>query len=92
MALPGITGETVPWVDDCPRTATPTPYSGVAGMPRNRWLASVGITGWFTSECPAGIRRSTHEAAERERRWFQKDIAAALVEEGGLAQIIDEWR
>ncbi len=30
------------------------------------------------------------EMAERERFWFQKDIAAALVEEGGLAQLIDE--
>src|SRR3954453_16979716 len=26
------------------------PYSGAAGMPRNRWLASVGITGWFAPE------------------------------------------
>src|ERR1700678_4161858 len=59
MALPRLPGETVPWVDDCSRTATPTPYSGVAGMPRNRWLASVGIAGWFASECPAGIRRIT---------------------------------
>jgi hypothetical protein len=26
------------------------PYSGMAGLPRNGWLASVGITGWFASE------------------------------------------
>jgi hypothetical protein len=31
------------------------------------------------------------EMNRRERFWFQKDIAAALVDEGGLAQIIDEW-
>jgi hypothetical protein len=31
------------------------------------------------------------ERAERERFWFQRDIAAAMVEEGGLAQIIDEF-
>jgi len=28
-------------------------------MPRNQRLASVGITGCFASECPAGIRRNT---------------------------------
>jgi 8-oxo-dGTP pyrophosphatase MutT (NUDIX family) len=32
------------------------------------------------------------EGAERRRQWFLKDEAAALVDEGGLAQIIDEWR
>jgi 8-oxo-dGTP pyrophosphatase MutT (NUDIX family) len=31
------------------------------------------------------------EMHERRRVWFDKDGAAALVEEGGLAQIIDEW-
>ncbi len=31
------------------------------------------------------------EMTERQRFWFQSDIAAALVTEGGLAQIIDEW-
>ena len=34
-------------------------------MPRNGWLASVGITGWFASECPAGMRRITHEHLSR---------------------------
>jgi len=29
-------------------------------MPRNRWLACVGITGWFASESVAGIARNTH--------------------------------
>ncbi len=28
-------------------------------MPRNRWLACVGITGWFASESVAGIARNT---------------------------------
>ncbi len=32
------------------------------------------------------------EKAERRRRWFEKDVAASLVDEGGLAQIIGEWR
>jgi hypothetical protein len=37
----------------------PTP-SGVAGMRRNQWLASVGITGWKKSKSPAALRRNTH--------------------------------
>lgn len=50
----------MPSVNDCSRTAlTPAP-SGVAGMRRNHWLASVGITGWNASESPAGLRRNTH--------------------------------
>jgi 8-oxo-dGTP pyrophosphatase MutT (NUDIX family) len=32
------------------------------------------------------------EMAERQRVWFPKDVAAALVNEGGLALIIEEWR
>ena len=40
------------------------PYSGVAGMPRNWWLASVGIPGWFASESLAGIRRNTHRCPQ----------------------------
>ena len=39
---------------------TASPFSGVAGMPRNQGLASFGITGCFASEGPAGIRRNTH--------------------------------
>ena len=31
------------------------------------------------------------EKAERKRVWFPKDDAAALVDEGGLALIIDDW-
>ena len=37
----------------------PTP-SGVAGIRRNQWLASVGIIGWKGLESPAGLRRNTH--------------------------------
>ena len=37
--------DTVPSVNDCSRTALPPAPSGVAGMPRNHRLASVGITG-----------------------------------------------
>jgi hypothetical protein len=40
--------------------AAPDP-SGVAGMRRNHWLASVGITGWDGSESPAGLRRNTQD-------------------------------
>lgn len=32
------------------------------------------------------------ESSERDRVWFRADEAAALVDEGGLALIIDEWR
>jgi hypothetical protein len=32
------------------------------------------------------------EKDERQRAWFRQDEAAELVDEGGLAQIIDEWR
>ena len=35
--------DTVPSVNDCSRTAPPPAPSGVAGMRRNQWLASVGI-------------------------------------------------
>ena len=51
--------DTVPSVDDCSRTAPPPVPSGVAGMHRNQWLASVGITGWNASESPAGLRWNT---------------------------------
>jgi len=63
---PGLPGETLLAVDDCSRTAPPS-YSGVAGLPRNGWLASAGITGWLASECPAGIRRNTHLTAGQWR-------------------------
>jgi len=33
----------VPWVENCSRAAPPAPYSGVAGLRRNRRLASPGI-------------------------------------------------
>ncbi|HEX3982441.1 MAG TPA: NUDIX hydrolase [Acidisoma sp.] len=32
------------------------------------------------------------ERADRKRAWFSKGEAVTLVEEGGLAQIISEWR
>jgi hypothetical protein len=32
------------------------------------------------------------EKAERKRAWFSAEEAAALVDEGGLALIIGEWR
>ncbi|MCB8877946.1 NUDIX hydrolase [Acidisoma silvae] len=32
------------------------------------------------------------ESAERERLWFRADEAAELVDEGGLALLIDAWR
>jgi hypothetical protein len=32
------------------------------------------------------------EKSERERMWFRAEEAAELVDEGGLAQIIEEWR
>jgi hypothetical protein len=49
----------MPSLDDCPQTAPPTP-SRAAGLPRNRWLVCVGITGWIRSECPAALRRNAH--------------------------------
>jgi hypothetical protein len=58
---------TMPSVDDCSRTAPPPAPSGVAGMRRNQWLASVGITGWNASESPAGLRRNTQVAEAIER-------------------------
>ena len=47
----------MPSLDDCPQTALPTP-SRAAGLPRNRWLVCVGITGWIQSECPAALSRN----------------------------------
>jgi hypothetical protein len=42
---------------------TASPFSGVAGMPRNQGLASVGITGCFASESPAALRRKARLAS-----------------------------
>src|ERR1700744_4521582 len=53
----------MPSLDDCPQTAPPIP-SGAAGLPRNRWLVCVGITGWLQSECPAALRRNAHRAPQ----------------------------
>jgi hypothetical protein len=36
--------------------------------------------------------RKWREKAERQRAWFRAEEAAGLVDEGGLALIIDEWR
>src|ERR1700761_4710083 len=57
MALPLGLGSSMPSLDDCPQAVPPTP-SRVAGLPRNRWLLCVGITGWLQSECPAALRRN----------------------------------
>src|SRR6478672_1076818 len=43
-------GESLPSVDDCPRTAPPIPDQG--------WLVCLGMGGWFPSESPAGLRRN----------------------------------
>jgi hypothetical protein len=36
--------------------------------------------------------RKWRERAERQRAWFRAEEAAGLVDEGGLALIIDDWR
>jgi hypothetical protein len=33
-----------------------------------------------------------HEMAKRQRQWFSQDLAAELVNEASLAQIIEGWR
>src|SRR5580693_826507 len=57
MALPLGQGDSMPSLDDCPQTTPPTP-SRADGLPWNRWLLCVGITGWIQSECPAALRRN----------------------------------
>src|SRR4051794_41980767 len=42
--------ESLPSVDDCPRTVPPIPDQGR--------LDCLGIGGWFPSESPAGLRRN----------------------------------
>src|SRR3954466_14466608 len=42
--------ESLPSVDDCPRTDPPIPDQG--------WLDCLGMSGWFPSESPAGLRRN----------------------------------
>src|SRR4051812_50113217 len=44
-----------------PANRSAYPGSGGAGLPRNGWLVSVGITGWLASEWPAAFRRNTHQ-------------------------------
>ena len=46
---------TLPWVDDCPRTAPPAPTQGR--------LECLGRGGWLASESPAGIRRNPRLAS-----------------------------
>ena len=65
MALPDQWRATVPSVNDCSRTVPPPDPLRVAGMHRNQWLASVGITGWNGSESPADLRRNTQRALTR---------------------------
>src|ERR1700744_2591629 len=70
MALPLGRGASMPSLDDCPQTAPPIP-SGAAGLPRNRWLVCVGITGWLQSGWPAALRWKGHP---RGRGSFQRAI------------------
>src|ERR1700744_1583819 len=71
MALPLGRGSSMPSLDDCPQAVPPTP-SRAAGLPRNRWLLCVGITGWIQSECPAALRRNAHLTV-----WFTDEAVAA---------------
>ena len=48
-------GTTLPWVDDCSRTAPPAPTQGR--------LECLGMGGWLASESPAGIRRNARLAS-----------------------------
>ena len=48
-------GETVPWLDDCSRTA---PSASSQGR-----LECLGITGWLASESPAALRRNARLAS-----------------------------
>ena len=50
MRLNAGEGATLPSVDDCSRSAPPTPTQG--------WLKCLGTGGWFPSESPAGISRN----------------------------------
>jgi hypothetical protein len=59
---------------------TASPFSGVAGMPRNQGLASFGITGCFASEGPAGIRRNTHCGLSRDSWLGQRKVHALSIE------------
>jgi transposase len=86
----------VPSVNDCSRTAPPPAPSGVAGIRRNHWLASVGITGWNESESPAGLRRNTqskqHDISRQLIRiWVGKFEAGALDEDVQAADLIQEY-
>src|SRR5215213_1811712 len=49
MALPLLSGSSLPSVDDCPQTSPFTSF---------RWLACLGISAWFASESPAGFNRN----------------------------------
>ena len=57
-------------------------------MPWNGWLACVGITGWFASECPAGFRWNTQPADAA--RALGNEIAQALVSRARVAESVED--
>jgi hypothetical protein len=67
----------------------------IGSYPYSKALPSGGERLCFIEVYPLWVTLEAarwRERAERERAWFRKNIAAEIVDEGGLAQIIDEWR
>ena len=73
--------DTVSSVNDCSRTALPPAPSGVAGMPRNHPLASVGITGWFASEYASEHRALQQQVRELHRLLGKKTLEVEILKE-----------
>jgi 8-oxo-dGTP pyrophosphatase MutT (NUDIX family) len=67
----------------------------IGAYPYSKALPDGGERLCFVEVYPLRVTLETkkwREKEQRKRAWFRKDIAAELVDEGGLAQIIDEWR
>jgi hypothetical protein len=90
MALPGITGSTVPSVDDCSRTALPPLLRGgwnasewMAGFRRNHRLASVGMPGWFPSDYALhGFALRSYPPAGTGGRLYRHELVPGFAQPG----------
>lgn len=87
MALPAVARGEPAVGGRLPAIRSAYPGSGMAGLPRNGWLVSVGITGRLASESAAALRRNTHRRFARRNNKAHPYLLRGLVSCGvcGLA-------